>query len=47
MYTVRLCLQGIKEFWNTVTPEMCNKYIDSVLKDARVIIEKKGYPAGH
>jgi hypothetical protein len=39
--------QGIESFWSTLTPEICNKYIDRVLKDARIIIERNGYPAGH
>jgi hypothetical protein len=39
--------QGIEAFWSTLTPEKCNKYIDRVIKDARIIIERNGYPAGH
>ena len=39
--------QGIREFWSTVTPEMCSRYISHILKDAEVIVANDGGPAGH
>jgi len=39
--------QGIREFWSTVTPAMCTRYIDHILKDAELIVANDGGPAGH
>lgn len=39
--------QGIREFWSTVTPEMCRRYINRILKDAELIVANDGGPAGH
>jgi len=39
--------QGIRDFWSTVTPDMCTRYINHVLKDAELIVANDGGPAGH
>ena len=39
--------QGIREFWSTVTPDMCSRYINRILKDAELIVANDGGPAGH
>ena len=39
--------EGIRQFWATVTPEMCSRYIDRILKDAEIIVRNEGGPAGH
>jgi transposase len=40
-------VRGIRNFWATVTPEMCARYINHILKDAELIIANLGGPAGH
>ena len=40
-------IQEIREFWSTVTPGMCTRYIDCILKDAELIVANDGGPAGH
>lgn len=40
-------VQGIREFWSTVTPAMCTKYINHIAKDAELIVANRGGPAGH
>ena len=39
--------QGIRDFWSTVTPDMCARYINRILKDAELIVANDGGPAGH
>ncbi len=38
---------GIRNFWSTLTPEKCGRYIDHILKDAEIIVANDGGPAGH
>ena len=38
--------QGIKEFWKTLTPQVCTKYIDHLLKVVPKVIEVNGAPSG-
>ena len=38
---------GIREFWKTVTPAMCEKYINHLNKVIPVVIEKNGGPSGY
>ena len=38
---------GIKEFWSTITPETCRKYIGHLKKVIPKVIEVKGGPSGH
>lgn len=40
-------VRGIREFWSTVTPEMCARYIGRIPKDAEAIVANGGGPAGH
>jgi len=39
--------QGIKDFWLTVDPAKCKRYINHIPKVAKIIIEKLGAAAGH
>jgi len=39
--------QGIRDFWSTVTPDMCTRYINRIAKDAELIVANDGGPAGH
>ena len=38
---------GIRRFWETVTPEKCNRYIDHIYKVIPIVIEKGGGASGH
>ena len=40
-------IDGIKAFWETVTPEKCQKYIGHMKKVIPCVIENKGGPSGH
>ena len=37
---------GIKEFWKTLTPEKCTRYINHLHRVIPVVIEKQGNPSG-
>jgi len=39
--------QGIKDFWHTLTPEVCRKYISHVKKVIPKIIQEEGGPSGY
>ena len=39
--------EGIKEFWHTLTPEVCRKYIGHVKKVIPKIIQEEGGPSGY
>ena len=39
-------VNGIEQFWNSVTPEMCNRYIDHLYKVIPKVIEKEGRATG-
>ena len=38
---------GIKQFWRTLTPQVCSKYIDHLLKVVPKVIEVEGKPSGY
>jgi len=38
---------GIKKFWKTLTPSVCQKYIDHINKVIPIVIEKRGEASGH
>ena len=38
---------GIKDFWKTVTPHMCNKYIDHLFKVVPAVISRRGAASGY
>ena len=40
-------VNGIREFWRTVTPEMCNRYIDHLKKVLPAVVEKEGQATGY
>ena len=40
-------IQGIKQFWETVTVEKCNKYINHLRKVLPKVIELNGAPTGY
>jgi len=40
-------VQGIQEFWNTVTPEKCQRYIAHLHKVIPKVIEVNGAPSGY
>ena len=39
--------EGIKEFWKTLTPEICNNYIAHIQKVMVKVIEENGEPSGY
>jgi len=39
-------VQGIRDFWATVTPSMCTRYIDHILKESELFVANDGGPAG-
>jgi len=39
--------RGIRDFWSTVTPDMCTWYINDVLKDAELTVVNDSGAAGH
>src|SRR6218665_2189045 len=39
--------QGIRDFWATVDPAMCARYIRHIPKAAHLIVANEGGPAGH
>lgn len=40
-------IKAIQEFWDSVTPAMCNKYIDHLYKVVPKVIEVKGRASGY
>lgn len=38
---------GIGEFWQTVTPEMCNRYIDHLYKVVPAVVLDDGCATGY
>lgn len=40
-------IAGIKEFWATVTPDMCNRYINHLYKVIPEVIRARGGPSGY
>ena len=40
-------INGIMKFWNTVTPEVCTKYIRHLKKVIPKCIERQGHPTGY
>ena len=38
--------RAVNDFWSTVTPEKCNKYIDHIYKVMPVVVEKQGDVSG-
>lgn len=45
--TVPELKDGIKQFWKTLTPQVCTKYIDHLLKVVPKVIEVNGAPSGY
>ena len=39
--------QGIRDYWANLEAATCAKYIGRILKDAKLIVEREGGPAGH
>lgn len=39
--------QGIKAFWQTLTPKVCRKYIRHIHKIMPIVIQNKGDATGH
>ena len=39
--------QGIKEFWKTLTPQVCSKYVNHLRKVVPKVIEVNGRPSGY
>jgi hypothetical protein len=39
--------EGLVEFWETVTPEKCQRYINHLHKVIPKVIECRGFPSGH
>jgi len=39
--------KGIKDFWKTLTPAVCCKYINHIKKVLPIVIQKKGDASGH
>jgi transposase len=39
-------LTGIMEFWVTITPEKCRRYIDHLKRVLPVVVERNGKPSG-
>ena len=39
--------QGIQQFWNSLTPAVCQKYISHINKVIPKIVEVKGEPSGY
>ena len=39
--------EGIQQFWNTLTPEVCRRYINHLNKVVPKIIEVQGEPSGY
>ena len=39
--------QGIQQFWNSLTPTVCQKYISHINKVIPKIVEVKGEPSGY
>ena len=39
-------IAGIKNFWKTLTPDVCRKYIHHLKKVIPKVIEEKGGPSG-
>ena len=46
-HTKAQLIEGIVEFWDGLTPERCNKYIDHVYKVIPVVIERFGAASGY
>ena len=40
-------VNGIHEFWRTVTPEKCQRYINHLQKVLPAIVEREGRASGH
>ena len=38
---------GIKQFWGTLTPEICQRYISHLDKVMPVVVQKEGNPSGY
>ena len=39
--------QGIRDYWENLDAATCTKYIGRIIKDAKLIVEREGGPAGH
>jgi len=39
--------EGIKQFWHTLTPEVCHMYISHVKRVIPKIIQEEGGPTGY
>lgn len=39
-------INGIKQFWEALTPNDCNKYIDHLFKVVPAVIEEEGAASG-
>ena len=38
---------GIQHFWNTLTPEVCTRYVNHLQKVIPTVVEKEGGPSGY
>ena len=39
-------IKGIEDFWSTVTPEKCRKYIGHIQRVLPVVVERQGKASG-
>ena len=39
--------EGIQQFWVTLTPEVCTRYIDHIKKVIPKVIQEEGGPSGY
>ena len=40
-------IDGISEYWNTLTPELCSRYIDHLFKVIPKVVENQGAASGY
>lgn len=40
-------VEGIHDFWNTVTHEKCTRYINHIPKVLPIVVEREGKASGH
>jgi len=40
-------MEGIKQFWKTLTPDVCKNYINHLHKVMPKVVEVDGNPSGH
>ena len=40
-------VEGIKQFWSTLTPEACQKYINHMFKVVPMVVQRQGMASGY